>query len=175
MEEAGGEEATRDEATGRSGGGGHGVSSPGARGSTRCRPLPRRRECERDAGESHDISARAARVMHAMHSLEAAERQVGVDLRGGDVGVAEHHLHAAEIGAVLDHVRGATVAQAVRTCGAVGALDEAPDPLPGERHAAQREEEAGAIFQPRGRGPIPTPGSKDRFPGTPAVRGGPGL
>jgi hypothetical protein len=85
--------------------------------------------------------------MHAMHGLEAAEGKVRVDLGGGDVGVAEHHLHAAEIGAVLDHVRSAAVAQTVRACGVVGSLDEAPDPLAGERHTAQRKKEARAIMR----------------------------
>ena len=57
--------------------------------------------------------ALCARMMLAMHCFQAAEREVGVDLRGGDVGVAEQGLHAAQVGAVLHHVRGATVAQAV--------------------------------------------------------------
>ena len=67
-------------------------------------------------GNGLDDSPRPTRVMHAMHGLEAAEGKVRVDLGGGDVGVAEHHLHAAEIGAVLDHVRSAAVAQTVRAC-----------------------------------------------------------
>ena len=51
-------------------------------------------------------------MMQAMHGLEAAEGKVGIDLGGGDVGVAEKELDAAQVGAVLHHVGGATVAQA---------------------------------------------------------------
>ena len=37
---------------------------------------------------------------------QVTARQVGVDLGGADVGVAEHGLHGAQIGAALDCVRG---------------------------------------------------------------------
>jgi hypothetical protein len=80
-----------------------------------------------------------------MDGFEAAEGEVGVDLGGGDVGVAEEELDGAEVGAVLDHVGGATVAEGVRAGGAVVALDEEPDGLTGERHAAQGEEETCAV------------------------------
>ena len=74
----------------------------------------------------------------AMHFLQMAQRQVGVDLRGGDVGVAQQQLHAAQVGTVLHHVRGATVTQTVRAGGRLGHLDHMPNPLPSERHTAQR-------------------------------------
>ena len=93
--------------------------------------------------------ARGARMMLAMHGLQAAQRQVRVDLRGGNVGVAQHHLHAAQVGAVLHHVRGATVAQ---PCGLVewfGHLDQPPNPLARERHAAQGEKQARAVLPAR--------------------------
>ena len=77
----------------------------------------------------------------AMHFLQPSQRQVGVDLRGGDVGVAQQQLHAAQVGAVLHHVRGATVAQPVRAGGGVGHLHHMPDPLPRQRHSAQREKQ----------------------------------
>src|ERR1039458_3397671 len=48
-------------------------------------------------------------------NLSILGMDVGVDLRGGDVGVAEQALHTAQIGAVLHHVGGATVAQHVRS------------------------------------------------------------
>ena len=41
-------------------------------------------------------------------------QNVRVYLRGGNVGVAEHHLQAAQVGAALEQVRGETVAQHVR-------------------------------------------------------------
>jgi hypothetical protein len=44
----------------------------------------------------------------------ALARDVGVDLRGGDVGVAQQQLHHAQVGAVVDEVRGEGVAQRVR-------------------------------------------------------------
>ena len=70
---------------------------------------------------------------------------MGVDLGGGDVGVAEEELDGAEVCAVLDHVGGAAVAQGVGAGGVVVALDEEPDGLAGERHAAQGEKEACAV------------------------------
>ena len=85
-----------------------------------------------------------------MHLFEPAQRQVRVDLGGGDVGVAEQQLHAAQVGAVLDHVRGATVAQTVRAGLSVGHFDDVPDPLAGQRHSAQGEKEAGRVLSRRG-------------------------
>lgn len=40
--------------------------------------------------------------------------EMSVDLRGADVGVAEHHLDRADVGAVLEKVGGKTMAQTVR-------------------------------------------------------------
>ena len=37
-----------------------------------------------------------------------------VDLRRGDIGMAEHELHAAQVGAALEQVAGEGVAQHVR-------------------------------------------------------------
>src|SRR5690348_3468953 len=39
---------------------------------------------------------------------------VRIDLRGGDVGVAEHFLHAAQVGAAIDEMAGEGVSQDVR-------------------------------------------------------------
>ena len=78
-----------------------------------------------------------------MNVFEAVEREMRVDLRGGDVGVAKQKLDAAQIGAVFDHVGGATVSQLVRAGRGAGGFDNVPDPLAGERHAAQGEEEGG--------------------------------
>ena len=56
--------------------------------------------------------------------------------------MAEQKLHAAQVGAMFHHVRGATVSQRVRAGGAVGKFHQVPDPLPGQRHAAQRQKHA---------------------------------
>ena len=41
-------------------------------------------------------------------------RDVGVDLRGGDVGMAEHGLDSAEVGAVHEEIGGEGMTQSVR-------------------------------------------------------------
>jgi len=84
-------------------------------------------------------------VEFAMDGFEAAEGEVGVDLGGGDVGVAEEELDGAQVCAVLDHVGGATVAQGVRAGAAVAAFDEDPEGLAGEWHPAQGEKKLGAV------------------------------
>ena len=45
-----------------------------------------------------------------IHSLQAVQRQVCVDLSGRDIGVAEDGLHGAQVGSVFYHVRGAGMA-----------------------------------------------------------------
>ncbi len=79
--------------------------------------------------------ALAAGMVLAVDALEVLHRDVRVDLRGGDVGVAEQALDTAQVGAVLDHVSGATVAQHVRTGFVRAAFDvglkrRAPSPKP---------------------------------------------
>src|SRR5690349_2386901 len=54
------------------------------------------------------------RMKLLIHALQPRPRDVRVDLRRGDVGVAEHHLHAAQVGAVLEQVRGEGMPQYVR-------------------------------------------------------------
>lgn len=49
-----------------------------------------------------------------MHFAEGFVREVGVDLRRRDVGVAEEFLHGAEVGAVHEEVRREAVAEFVR-------------------------------------------------------------
>ena len=61
-----------------------------------------------------DDTARGARVMQTMHCFETAQREMRVDLRGGDVGVTQQSLHTAQVGAMFHHVRGAAMAQHVR-------------------------------------------------------------
>jgi len=81
-----------------------------------------------------------------MNGFEMSEGKVRVDLGCGDVGMPEHHLHAAQVGTVLNHVSGATVSQTVWAGGAVGAFNEIPDPLSRERHSAKRQKKASAIL-----------------------------
>jgi len=52
--------------------------------------------------------------MLPVHLAQARGRDVGVDLRGSDVGMAEKRLHDAEIGAVVQEVAGEGVAEHVR-------------------------------------------------------------
>ena len=48
-----------------------------------------------------------------MDGAEAVLVDVGVDLGGGDIGVAEHFLDDAEVGAVVEEVGGEAVAELV--------------------------------------------------------------
>ena len=48
-----------------------------------------------------------------MDGAEAVLVDVGVDLGGGDVGVAEHFLDDPEVGAVVEEVGGEAVAELV--------------------------------------------------------------
>ena len=81
-------------------------------------------------------------MVFAVNRFEPAEGEVGVDLRGGDVGVAEEGLDGAEVGSALDHVGSAAVAELVGAGGGVAGFDEAPDPTAAERLAALGKEEA---------------------------------
>ena len=49
-----------------------------------------------------------------VHGAEVLAVDVGVDLGGGEVGVAEHLLDRAEVGAALEQVGGEAVAERVR-------------------------------------------------------------
>ena len=53
-------------------------------------------------------------MMPRMQRFQALSRDVRIDLRGGYVGVAEEKLHHTQIRAVIDEVRGESVAQHVR-------------------------------------------------------------
>ena len=53
-----------------------------------------------------------------VHGLKPAQSQVGVDLSCGYVGVSQDGLHGPQVGPILDHVRGAAMAQHVRAGGA---------------------------------------------------------
>ena len=72
---------------------------------------------------------------------------MSVDLGRGDVGVTEHHLHGAQIGAIFQKVRGEGVPEHVRrnAAGETGLpcvlRDLHPERLPGHRPSAIGEEE----------------------------------
>ncbi len=55
----------------------------------------------------------AAGVKLAVHLPESVRGHVGVDLGGGDIGVSEHDLDRAQVGAALQQVGGKRVPQAV--------------------------------------------------------------
>jgi len=91
------------------------------------------------------LAADASRMMLAMDGFESSQGEVRVDLRSRDIGVAKHELDRAQVGAVFDHVRGATVAQGMRACRVVGGLDHEPHGLAGEGHSSQREKKLRSI------------------------------
>ena len=77
--------------------------------------------------------------MLSVQLLQPLARDVRVDLRRRDVGVTEQELHHAQIGAVIDEMRGEGVAQHVRreALARNGARAIAPDQVPERlpRHA----------------------------------------
>ena len=82
-----------------------------------------------------------------MDLFEAVGVDVGVDLGGGDVGVAEEFLDDAEVGAAGEEVGGEGVAEGVGVDGAdAGALghfsDELPEDDAGDWAAGAGEEDA---------------------------------
>ena len=90
----------------------------------------------------------------AMDGFQPAQGQVGGDLRSRDgIGVAQEQVDGAQIGAMLHHMGGATVAQCMRAGGPIVAFHEEPDGLAGERHAAQmsrKKRKSSAGMGPRG-------------------------
>lgn len=55
-----------------------------------------------------------ARMMHGVQRLQTFARDVCVDGGGRNVGMAEQHLHGAQVGAVIEQVRRERVPQGVR-------------------------------------------------------------
>jgi len=75
------------------------------------------------------------------HALEAGTIDVGVNLRGGDIAVAEHFLNAAEVGPAGEQVGCKGVAEHVgvntaKARGGGAAADDLPDERAGEWFAA---------------------------------------
>ena len=54
-------------------------------------------------------------MMLGINALQPVERHVRIDLRGRNIGVSENRLHGTQVGAILDHVRGAGMTQHVWT------------------------------------------------------------
>ena len=52
-------------------------------------------------------------VGRSMDGLQVSDRDLGVDLGGGDVGVAEHLLDVSDVGAAFQHQCGHRVAEQV--------------------------------------------------------------
>ena len=84
-----------------------------------------------------------------MDSMEAFLVDVGVDLGGGDVGVAEEFLDDAEVGAIFEEVSGEAVAQEVwvdaafESCGAGTGFDDLPGALGREVASMGADEDDG--------------------------------
>src|ERR1700730_6101113 len=80
------------------------------------------------------------RVEAVVEGLQALLVDVGVDLGGRGVGVAEHGLHRSQVGAVLEQMGGEAVAESVRRERAQAGLEavaaqQLPETLPGHRLA----------------------------------------
>lgn len=74
-------------------------------------------------------------MMLAMDGLQPSQRKMRINLRGGNVSVTQQKLHTAQVGAVLHHMGGATVAQPVRAGIHICRLHQMPDPLARQWHA----------------------------------------
>ena len=93
-------------------------------------------------------AAPARQRMLVLHQgAQLLVQHMRVDLRGGDVGVAEHGLHAAQVRSALeqmgretvpDHVRGQIVKN---TRFPSQRRQQFPERLPGERPSARRDEQ----------------------------------
>src|SRR5919109_1339125 len=125
-----------------------------------------------DPGSVHGRPRMSAEV----HVLQPLARQVRVELRGGDVRVAEHLLHRSQVAAPREQVGGEGVTQRVRA-DAIGepgrdgvAADDLVEALAGQRAAAEIDEHmrfGGPLHQA---GPSPLEGCAQRLHGRLADR-----
>ena len=85
-------------------------------------------------------------------ALQAVEGDVGVDLCRRNVGMSEDGLDGAQIGAILDHVGRARVAQHVRTSvasgGKTGFADQLPEALTGQAAASRAQKQKRRLLFP---------------------------
>jgi len=84
--------------------------------------------------------------MASMQLLQAFPGYMRIDLGGGDVGVAQQHLHHAQVGAMIEQMGGKGVAQRVRRqrlgeSGGTGApIEKIPKGLAGHSLAMTSDE-----------------------------------
>jgi len=87
-----------------------------------------------------------------MRGFQPVRINFGVNLGGGDIGMAEHHLHGAKIGAAGQQVRGKGMTQHVGADPVIDArsggdgIDDLPEPVAGHGAAPVRQEQKGAGF-----------------------------
>src|SRR5262245_22380578 len=99
-------------------------------------------------------SCAGPRVEGVVHAAEGGRWEVRVDLGRRDVGVAQHGLHGAEVGAVLQQVAGERVTKHVGRDAAAhaghrgGPADDDPERLAREGAAAQAEKEPSGVSAP---------------------------
>lgn len=106
-----------------------------------------------------------------VNGFEAGRFNLGVNLGGGDVGMAEHHLDRAQIGTARQQVGGKGVAQHVGADPVFGpgmdcdAIDDLPEPIAGHGAAPVVQEQKGAGFFLDQLRPSPVKVVVDTFPG----------
>lgn len=89
---------------------------PNSSGPEFLTPVPQRREFSKSAVFGRLIvgfSALAAGVVIAVQLFESLTRDMCIDLRCGQVAVAQQHLHDPQIRATIQEMRGKCVPQAV--------------------------------------------------------------
>src|SRR5437870_4840125 len=121
----------------------HAVSTDD-RASLRCSPAVLNRQTHLPGFVSRP------RMVFSVDLSHPARRNVGIDLRSSDICVAQDGLHGSEIGAVLNHVRSAGMAEHVRTHRTADSLRppsyHLPQPLPGKLSPPATDEEPRRIF-----------------------------
>ena len=74
-------------------------------------------------------------MMQGMNTLQPFARHVGIDLRGGNIRMAQQQLHNAQVSAMIEQMRRKSVAQCMRrqrlgdTCLPRITLDQVPESL----------------------------------------------
>src|SRR5258708_5724671 len=90
------------------------------------------------------------RMMFRIHALQSIERDVGVDLRSRDVGMAQNRLYSPQIGAVFHHMCCARVPQhvwaGIASRGQRCLADHLPDPLTRQSPRSRPQEKKGQTF-----------------------------